>query len=307
MSTNASTKLPIVLQNSVNVTQANSFAIGDAIYFNGSTWAKAQANASATLGLAIVSACTGTNFTAQFSGPIAGLGSLGLIAGQYYFVSDSSAGALTATAPTSNTSYANPILFTTSTTEGVVLPFRPSANGPAIVWPGTASQLTAGDGSAVTVGSGLSLTGATLKTTAAKVRLRFTTNKSVNSSTDTPLIWTVEDFDTDNMHDDTNPTRITFRTAGTYLVGGMFRWVEANGTGDRAGSIRLNGNTFIMVNAETPSSSTGATPSNVPNTLYQFSVNDYIELVAYQTSGSTLNAEGTASFQSNVFWAIQMP
>ena len=105
-----------------SVTQSShGLAVGDVIYNNGSAYVKAQANATGTLGLFVVSAVANTNtFTATFSGKIT-LSSL--TAGQYYFVSTTSAGDFTATEPTSG--YSNPILFALSTTEAVVLPFRP--------------------------------------------------------------------------------------------------------------------------------------------------------------------------------------
>ena len=105
-----------------SVTQSShGLAVGDVIYNNGTNYVKAQANATGTLGLFIVSAVADTNtFTATFSGKIT-LSSL--TAGQYYFVSTTSAGDFTATEPTSG--YSNPILFALSTTEAVVLPYRP--------------------------------------------------------------------------------------------------------------------------------------------------------------------------------------
>ena len=105
-----------------SVTQSShGLAVGDVIYNNGSAYVKAQANATGTLGLFVVSAVADTNtFTATFSGKIT-LSSL--TAGQYYFVSTTTAGDFTATEPTSG--YSNPILFALSTTEAVVLPFRP--------------------------------------------------------------------------------------------------------------------------------------------------------------------------------------
>ena len=116
-----------VAQNSTSIAVVQSshgFSVGNAVYYTGSAWAKAIANASTSLGLGIVSAVAdANNCTIQFNGPITGLS--GLTSGQYYFVSDSSAGALTTTEPTASGSYSNPILFATSTTTGVVLPFRP--------------------------------------------------------------------------------------------------------------------------------------------------------------------------------------
>ena len=106
-----------------SVTQtSHGLAVGDVIYNNGTNYVKAQANATGTLGLFVVSAVADANtFTATFSGKIT-LSSL--TAGEYYFVSNSTAGAYVATEPTSG--YSNPILFALSTTEAVVLPFRPS-------------------------------------------------------------------------------------------------------------------------------------------------------------------------------------
>ena len=106
-----------------DVTQSShGLAVGDVIYNNGTNYIKAQADDTATLGLFVVSAVANVNtFTATFSGKIT-LSSL--TAGEYYFVSNSTAGAYVATEPTSG--YSNPILFALSTTEAVVLPFRPS-------------------------------------------------------------------------------------------------------------------------------------------------------------------------------------
>ena len=111
-----------------SVTQSShGLAVGDVIYNNGTNYVKAQANATGTLGIFVVSAVANTNtFTATFSGKIT-LSSL--TAGQYYFVSTTSAGDFTATEPI--TGYSNPILFALSTTEAVVLPYRPSDLGSA--------------------------------------------------------------------------------------------------------------------------------------------------------------------------------
>lgn len=79
---------------------AHGFAVGDVIYHNGSAFAKAQANASATAeAVGIVSAVADSdNFTYTSHGYVTGLS--GLTAGTVYFLSDSTAGAVTATAPT---------------------------------------------------------------------------------------------------------------------------------------------------------------------------------------------------------------
>lgn len=128
------------------VTQSShGFAVGDVVYYNGSVYAKAQADADDTLGLFIVSDVANTNtFTASFSGKVSGF--TGLTAGQYYFLSSATAGLLTTTEPTSG--YSNPLLFALSSTEGVVLPYRPSEIGGsgiiAISSGGTGSNTAAG-------------------------------------------------------------------------------------------------------------------------------------------------------------------
>lgn len=110
-----------------SVTQSShGFSVGDAIYFDGSTetYELAQADDATTLGAFIVSAVANTNtFTVCQNGKIDGLS--GLTAGQYYFVSTTTAGEITSSQPTSG--YDNPIFFALSETEGIVLPYRPAA------------------------------------------------------------------------------------------------------------------------------------------------------------------------------------
>lgn len=108
---------------SYSVTQSShGFSVSDVLYFDGTSYAKAQADDSTTLGLFLVSSVTDTNnFTVTLSGKVTGLSSL--TAGEYYFLSNTTAGALTTTTPT--TGYNNPILFAISATEGIILPYRP--------------------------------------------------------------------------------------------------------------------------------------------------------------------------------------
>lgn len=111
---------------SISVTQAShGLVTGDAVYFSGTTWTKALADSTSTLAIGLVQYLTVNTFNVIFSGQISGLS--GLVAGEYYFVSDSVAGTLTNTEP----SISNPILFALSTTTGVIMPWRPSDNADA--------------------------------------------------------------------------------------------------------------------------------------------------------------------------------
>lgn len=104
--------------NTLSVTQsAHGFVVGDVVYINGSgVYVKAQANADATSEVVgIVSAVTDVNtFTLQFGGLVTGLS--GLTVGAAYYLSPSSAGAITATKPTTVGQVVKPLLVARTTT-----------------------------------------------------------------------------------------------------------------------------------------------------------------------------------------------
>lgn len=105
----------------ISVSQvAHGLSVQDAIYFDGTNWIKAQADALTTLGIGVVQAVAdANNFTVVTDGKITGLS--GLTTGNWYYVSDATAGLLTLT---ESTIYSNPLLVATSATEGIVLSLR---------------------------------------------------------------------------------------------------------------------------------------------------------------------------------------
>lgn len=108
------------------VSQAtHGLAVQDVIRHNGTSWVKARADASSTLGIGVVTAVAdANNFTVTLAG-YATISSHGLTAGQYYFCSAATSGLLTSTEPASG--YSNPILFAVDTDTVIVLPYRPSS------------------------------------------------------------------------------------------------------------------------------------------------------------------------------------
>ena len=99
---------------------AHGLSVQDAIYFDGTNWLKAQADAVTTLGIGVVSAVADAdNFTVITDGKITGLS--GLTTGEWYYVSDATAGLLTTT---ESNIYSNPLLQATSATTGIVLSLR---------------------------------------------------------------------------------------------------------------------------------------------------------------------------------------
>lgn len=121
----------------------------------------------------------------------------------------------------------------------------------------------------------------------AGARVTHGSAQSITNNTVTTLAFDTEISDNDVIHDNaTNNSRLTAKTAGTYLIIGNVRW-DANTTGTRVCEIRINGGTIIAENyaAPTPSS----VMSHVVATIYEMAVNDYVELRVTQFSGGALN------------------
>jgi len=105
-------------------------------------------------------------------------------------------------------------------------------------------------------------------------------------------------FNAWGMHDTAvNNTRITFTVPGFYLVGGNLIYDQAAG-GVRDIGIRLNGGSFLAYGRQGPS---GSTDQLNVNTVYVFAVSDYIELIAFQSSGGPLDVQSVA-FRSTELW-----
>lgn len=103
------------------ITQnAHGFSVGQALYLNGSTYTLAIATAASTAEVVgvVSSIIDANNFVLISPGYITGLA--GLTAGTVYFLSDSVAGALTATEPSTVGYISKPILIADSTTSGYV-------------------------------------------------------------------------------------------------------------------------------------------------------------------------------------------
>jgi hypothetical protein len=126
------------------------------------------------------------------------------------------------------------------------------------------------------------------------VSTRRTSTLSINNTTHTAVAFTAEDFDTDTMHDNaTNNTRITFTTAGKYIIIANVSWAS-NATGIRQIRIRKNGTDDFDLDARTlvvPHSGLGIAQEVV--TIMSVSATDYIELMVYQDSGGALLLESS--------------
>lgn len=125
------------------VTQSShGLAVKECIRHNGSSWIKAQADSGDTLALGVVTVVTDSNtFTVAQSGRFE-LTSHGLTVGQWYYLSASSAGALTATEPT----ISQPLVYVESANVIFVFPYRPTnllVSGSSSIIPGDDTVATA--------------------------------------------------------------------------------------------------------------------------------------------------------------------
>ena len=135
---------------------------------------------------------------------------------------------------------------------------------------------------------------------ASGARVYNSANISVShNDSSAPLTFDSERFDTGDFHSTSSNTgRLTAPTAGLYLMGACVQFA-ANATGLRALLLRLNGSTFIV--RELIDIDSATTHGLAVSTTYQLAAGDYVEAIAFQTSGGALNVEAGANY-SPEFW-----
>lgn len=141
----------------------------------------------------------------------------------------------------------------------------------------------------------LKMSGSIKESTAIGARVYRSTDQTLTTATLTPIAFDSERFDTDSIHDNsTNNSRLTCKTAGVYVISGTVRFAT-NATGNRRLLIRLNGTTYIA--EHTQAAVSGLQTTITIATVYLLAANDYVELVALQSSGGDLavSASGNLS------------
>jgi len=125
-------------------------------------------------------------------------------------------------------------------------------------------------------------------------RVYNSSNVTITGSVNQQIPFDTERWDTNNIHSTTsNTSRLTCRTAGKYLIIGNIQW-EADDNGQRFLSIYLNGTTFIGRVRDDVDTTSPTNISQIVTTIYDLQVDDYIELVARQSS-STIDVEAAAN------------
>ena len=129
--------------------------------------------------------------------------------------------------------------------------------------------------------------------TDTSVFVTLSANQSVANGVEAVILFDQEDFDTDTMHDNsTNKSRLTCKTAGKFLIFGEMEF-QNNSTGRRSTLVRLNGTTKWSVE---PGTNQNASHRQCIVGMMDLAVNDYVELVAYQNSGGSLNVGSAVTF-----------
>jgi len=115
--------------------------------------------------------------------------------------------------------------------------------------------------------------------------------QTITTATDTYVALNAEYFDTDVIHDlVTNNSRLTCKTAGTYVIVGQISFAY-DATGRRMGAIILNHAAFPFeaLQQQMAVSVDLERTDLVVSCILQLAVNDYVELLVCQTSGGNLN------------------
>ncbi len=128
---------------------------------------------------------------------------------------------------------------------------------------------------------------------APAVRVYNSGNVSIPDSAETAVTWDSEDFDTDDMHSvSSNTSRLTAPIAGKYIIMATIGWA-ANATGLRNVIIKYNGTTHIADVDDNPPGAVAFRQFIVAP--YHLAAADYVECMAWQSSGGALNVERSAN------------
>jgi hypothetical protein len=115
-------------------------------------------------------------------------------------------------------------------------------------------------------------------------RVQRSASQSIPNATTTVVSFVGARYDTNTFWSNSLPTRLSISIAGKYLIGASLAYA-ANATGVRQVGLRVNGSFYPGLQA-----APAGTDNFVIATVFPLVVGDYVELIAYQTSGAALNA-----------------
>lgn len=137
--------------------------------------------------------------------------------------------------------------------------------------------------------------GASIPATSARVF--NSTNISTTSGALTALTFDTVRWDDRGLH--VAAGKLAANTGGLHVIGANVRFA-ANATGYRLMQLRVNGTTVIAFDARLSAGATAETDIQL-STMWQLSAGDYVEVLAAQGSGGSLNIEVAGDY-SPEFW-----
>jgi hypothetical protein len=150
--------------------------------------------------------------------------------------------------------------------------------------------------------------GSTFVSGRARASAFHNTTQSLTDSTETILNFNSEDFDVGGVHDTaTNNSRMTVpaNNTGIYLAIGSAGFAP-NATGFRYVVLLKNGTTKVAMTT-TPSNTAGSGSIMQVSACLSLAAADYIEVIAFQSSGGPLNAGHiTAREQQNSLQLLRL-
>lgn len=113
---------------------------------------------------------------------------------------------------------------------------------------------------------------------------------------DVSLAFNSENYDTDNIHDLANNSRLTCRTAGIYLIKAAASFMK-NPTGYRVLTIRYTKSSdpglHLPISTQLMNGDASFSTCHLEtSTLWEMAVGDYVEAEVYQSSGAPLTVYG---------------
>ena len=128
-------------------------------------------------------------------------------------------------------------------------------------------------------------------------RVNRSTSQSIPNAVNTAISFNGSRYDTNQIWSAVLPTRLTCKTAGKYSIGGCFRF-DVNAAGTRYIDLKFNGVSISVTEG------TGATSIFSISSIYSLAVNDYVELNAFQNSGSALNIIVVAAYSPEFYMQL---
>jgi len=152
-------------------------------------------------------------------------------------------------------------------------------------------------GDSITIPSGVTITNNGTQTgfggeNTPAFRAGRSSAQSINNSGHTVIIFNSEQFDTNGAYDTSNGRfTVPVGEAGKYFFYGHFRFQSAT-TFDTAIEIHKNGSQIVHIEY----ASNGIYPSCQASYIGDLAEGDYIQLTAYQTSGSAKDLTGNINY-----------